>query len=91
MAKLEELFLHTKPCHILVQLNHPQRENYISEISSEIDCTYSHAVRVIQKLEEKDLVQTHKEGRKKKVELTEKGRNLAEILGDLIYELEKPG
>ena len=88
MAGLEELFLHTKPSHIMVQLNHPHRENYISELSTEIDCTYSHAVRVIQKLEEKEIVQTHREGRKKKVELTDKGEEIAEILGDLIHELE---
>lgn len=88
MAKLEELFLHTKPSRILVQLNHPNRENYTAEIASEVGCTYSHAVRVVQKMEKEGLVHTHREGRKKPVELTQKGREIAEPLSELIHLLD---
>lgn len=89
MSEIEDLFLHTKPAHILVQLNHPERENHTSEIARRTDCTYSHAVRIIEKMEERGLVETHREGRKKPVTLTEKGEKIAEPLSEIILLCEQ--
>lgn len=87
MKKKEDLFLHSKPSKILVQLNNPTKENYASKIARDIDCTYSHAIRIIQQLEEHGLAKSEKKGRKKELELTENGREIAEILSELMHEL----
>lgn len=79
----EEFFLHTKPAKIMVRLADPSAENYASALSSDIDCTYSHAVRIIQQLEEMDLVETKRKGRKKYIELTEEGEDIARSLNEV--------
>lgn len=89
MTELEEFFLHSKPSQILVQLNYPGKDHYTSEIAKEVDCTYSHAVRIIKKMESHDLIQTRKEGRKKVVELTEKGQEIVEPLSELLHKLQQ--
>lgn len=89
MTSKEDLFLHSKPVKILVQLNNPAKENYPSQISREIDCTYSHTVRIIQKLEQNGLVRAEKEGRKKQLQLTEEGQDIAETLSQLLHQLRQ--
>lgn len=87
MKNKEDLFLHSKPTKILVQLNNPTKENYASKIARDIDCTYSHAIRIVQQLEEQGLVESEKKGRKKELELTESGQEIAELLSELLHEL----
>ncbi|MFB6115355.1 MAG: winged helix DNA-binding protein [Candidatus Nanohalobium sp.] len=84
---LQEFFVNVKSAKILVSLSNPTMENYASEISSEVDCTYSHTVRILQRLEEEGLAESKKEGRKKMIELTSQGEELAEKMGDLMHEL----
>ncbi|QKQ98738.1 winged helix DNA-binding protein [Candidatus Nanohaloarchaea archaeon] len=84
----QEFFLHTKPAKMMVRLADPSAENYASALSSNIDCTYSHAVRIIQKLEEIGLIETRKKGRKKYIELTSRGQDVAHALNDLMKLLD---
>lgn len=86
---LEEFFINVKSAKILVSLNNPTSDNYASEISSRVDCTYSHTVRILQKFEENGLVDSSKEGRKKMVELTAKGNEIAEKLGELMHSIKQ--
>lgn len=86
---LQEFFVNVKSAKILVSLSNPSTDNYASEISSNVDCTYSHTVRILQKFEEKDLVRSKKKGRKKMVELTSDGREIAQDLGDLMHSLQE--
>lgn len=87
MKNKEDLFLHSKPAKILVQLNNPTKENYASKIAKNVDCTYSHAVRTIQNLEDYDLIESEKKGRKKELKLTDEGREIAETLSELLHQL----
>lgn len=84
----QEFFLNTKPAKIMVRLSDPSAENYASALSTRIDCTYSHAVRIIQKLEGMGLVETEKKGRKKHIELTSRGEEVASSLNDLFRSLK---
>lgn len=86
---MQEFFVNVKSAKILVSLSNPSTDNYASEISSNVDCTYSHTVRILQKLEEKGLVDSKKKGRKKMVELTSDGREIAQNLGDLMHSLQE--
>jgi len=85
MTKLEEFFLNVKPVKILIVLNDPNTESYASAISKKTDCTYSHTVRIIQKMEDFNLIESHMKGRKKELELTDKGRKLAKSLSEVMH------
>lgn len=74
---LEEFFLNTKPVRILVRLRQRTSDNYASALSSQVDATYSHTVKVLKKLEEFGLIEFTKKGRKKEVSLTDAGEDLA--------------
>lgn len=77
---LQSFFINVKPVRILINLNSGFTDNYASALSSEVDATYSHTVRILHKMEEYDLVESEKNGRKKEVQLTEKGEDVAEGL-----------
>lgn len=84
---LRELFIREKPVRLLIEINNPRTENYASEMSKSIDCTYSHAVRVIQRFEENGLVETEEKGRKKNIFLTDKGKEIAKSLSKTLNVL----
>jgi len=85
--ELKYMFIHEKPVKILVKLQSP-REYYASALSTEIDATYSHTVKILQRLAEHELVEFEERGRKKIVTLTSRGARLAEIFTELMDELE---
>lgn len=87
--ELESFFINEKPVKILVNINSGFTDNYASELSSEVDATYSHTVRILHQLEDFDLVESEKDGRKKVVELTEEGEDIAKTCGDLLSVLRE--
>ena len=84
---LENLFLKEKPVDILTQIGDSREDNYASAIASNIDATYSHTVRCLQKLESQGLVRFEKKGRKKKAFLTDKGEMVADDFYNLLEDL----
>lgn len=88
MKDLEEMFLHQKPARILVGLNRGNERKYASVLSKEADCTYSHTVKILDQFEEHDLIEFTKEGRKKLIELTDRGEELASTMDDLMQRIE---
>lgn len=87
--KDSEIFLRQKPSKILVSLNNPSTENYASALSTNIGCTYSHTVRLLQDFEQLGLIETKKEGRKKIIELTDKGRDVASNISEVMEKLRQ--
>jgi len=59
---------------------------YGSVLAKEVDCTYSHAVKILQTLEDLKLVSFEKKGRIKLIKLTKKGRDVADAIEN-IYNL----
>jgi len=80
-----DLFFRRKPSMMLVSLKRNSRMRYGSILAKEIDCTYSHTVKILQALEELGLVIFEKKGRIKIIQLTKKGREVA----DAIEEIQK--
>ena len=74
------IFFRKKPTLILLALQKTSRARYGSLLAKEVDCTYSHAVKILQNLEKFGLVSFEKKGRIKIVKLTAKGQNVAEHL-----------
>jgi len=61
---------------------------YGSILAKEVDCTYSHAVKILQTLERLGLVLFEKKGRVKLIKLTKKGKEVADHI-ELIQDLVK--
>ena len=85
---IRALFVKEKPVKTLVHLKSRRTENYASAISSAIDCTYSHTVKITRRMEEAGLITSEKKSRKKMLELTDQGEKLAEKVHDLVSELD---
>jgi predicted transcriptional regulator len=84
MADNFDLFFRRKPAMMLIALKKVSRAKYGSQLAKEVDCTYSHAVRIIQQLEKEGLLTFDKEGRINTITLTKKGREISETLKKLI-------
>jgi predicted transcriptional regulator len=85
--ELEEFFLNRKPVQIMVNLRRQTSDNYASAVSRQVDATYSHTIKVLQQMKEHGLVEFEKKGRKKVIQLTSRGEQIAEKLSDLLQEL----
>lgn len=72
------LFFRRKPSLMLIALKKVTKAKYGSILAKEVDCTYSHAVKILQTLEELGLVVFEKKGRIKIIKLTKKGREVAD-------------
>lgn len=85
--ELISLFLNEKPVKMLVRLRRLDGRSYSAELSRKLGFTYSHAVRIGQRLEDLGLVSRVREGRRAYLDLTSDGEQIAEsfeqVLGDL--------
>ena len=52
-------------------------------LAKEVDCTYSHAVKILQTLERIGLVDFEKKGRIKLIKLTKRGTEVADHIEDI--------
>ncbi len=73
-----DVFFRKKPAMILVALRANSKNKYGSVLAKEVDCTYSHAVKILQEMEKSKLVAFEKQGRIKTIKLTESGGKIAE-------------
>ena len=73
-----EVFFRRKPAMILVALRKSNKNRYGSILAKEVDCTYSHAVKILQEMERAKLVEFMKQGRIKIIKLTDNGNKIAE-------------
>jgi len=63
---------------MLVALRKSTRSRYGSILAKEIDCTYSHAIKILQGMERLGLVSFEKQGRVKSIKLTKRGQEIAD-------------
>ncbi|MBN2458588.1 Rrf2 family transcriptional regulator [Candidatus Woesearchaeota archaeon] len=78
--KIFNVFFREKPALMLLELYHAKSEIYASSLAKEIDCTYSHVVKILQQMEKAGLVNFNKTGRLKLLTLTKKGTEIAEYI-----------
>ena len=78
-----DIFFRRKPTLMLVSLKKNMRMRYGSILAKEVDCTYSHAVKILQILEILKLVEFEKKGRIKIIKLTKRGRDVAEAIENI--------
>ncbi|MBI4144076.1 winged helix DNA-binding protein [Candidatus Woesearchaeota archaeon] len=66
-----------KPAMMLVELKNAKGEIYASNLAKQVDCTYSHVVKILQQMQKEGLVVFDKQGRLKLLNLTKKGSEVA--------------
>ncbi len=71
------VFFREKPTLLLLAVHNAKEEAYASLVAKEIDCTYSHVVKILQHMEQAGLVTFKKTGRLKILRLTSKGEKVA--------------
>ena len=72
------VFFREKPALMLVGLKNSKSEIYASSLAKQIDCTYSHVVKILQEMEKSGLINFDKQGRLKLLTLTKKGMEIAD-------------
>ena len=72
------VFFREKPAMMLVELKNAKNEIYASSLAKNIDCTYSHVVKILQEMQKAGLIIFDKQGRLKLLTLTKKGNEIAE-------------
>ncbi len=78
-----DVFFRRKPALMLVALKKMTEARYGSILVKEVDCTYSHAVKILQTLERLDLVVFEKKGRMKLIKLTKRGQEIADNIENI--------
>ncbi|MEM4271836.1 MAG: winged helix DNA-binding protein [Candidatus Pacearchaeota archaeon] len=78
-----DIFFRRKPALMLVALKRIARARYGSILAKEVDCTYSHAVKILQNLEKLGLVVFEKKGRIKLIKLTKRGQEVADNIENI--------
>jgi DNA-binding MarR family transcriptional regulator len=71
-------FFREKPALMLVELKNAKKEVYASSLAKQVDCTYSHVVKILKDMENAGLVNCEKTGRLKLLTLTKTGSEVAE-------------
>ncbi len=84
---LEIMFLHDKPARIITKMK--GQKKYASVLAKEVDCTYSHCVRILQDMKKLGLVEFEKKGRIKHVILTKNGEEIAHSMEGVYMAFDK--
>jgi predicted transcriptional regulator len=88
-AVLQDMFVREKPVKVLLGLKTSKDFVYATLLSKEANCTYSHAIKILNLFKKANLVTFEKSGRIKKVRLTEDGRRIALDMEAAVKTLQK--
>ncbi|HIG98815.1 TPA: hypothetical protein HA231_05330 [Candidatus Woesearchaeota archaeon] len=80
------VFFREKPAMMLLGLRNAKAGVYASSLAKQIDCTYSHVVKILQQMEKSGLVNFEKHGRLKLLTLTKNGSEVADHI-DRVWNL----
>jgi len=82
-----KLFMRTKPVKLISSLRAGPK--YATILSKEVDCTYSHTVKLLDLFKDFGLVDFEKKGRIKIVKLTDSGEDIAHSIESVMLKLTK--
>lgn len=81
--KIFHVFFREKPTMLLLTIANSKKAIYASSVAKLIDCTYSHVVKILQEMEENELIKFERQGRLKLLALTKKGQDIAEHMNKI--------
>ena len=79
-SKIFNVFLREKPALMLISLLNKNADMYASNLAKQVDCTYSHVVKILQEMQKAGLIGFEKQGRLKVLTLTKKGEEVAKSI-----------
>ena len=74
---------------MLINLAKDSKLRYASVLAKEVDCTYSHTVRILGMMKDNGLVDFDKKGRLKTIKLTETGKEIASTFSKTMQLFQK--
>lgn len=83
--KIPKIFLRVKPIKALISLNNGPKN--LTQTSKDIDCTYSHTVKLLEQFKTWGIVDFEKKGRVKVTKLTDTGEDIAKSAENLLAKL----
>ena len=86
---LERLILKKKPASALLAVGE-MTPAYAALVAKRIDSTFPHTCSILSQLEAQGLIRSRPEGRIRYLELTDRGRRVAQALQDLSDLLKRP-
>jgi len=87
---LEDLFLREKPARILMGLKTGKdKPVYATILAKESDCTYSHTIKILNAFRNLGIVKFDKQGRIKRVILTDDGWDIAHNVEAMIKKFSQ--
>ena len=87
---LEDLFLREKPARILMGLKTGKdKAVYATILAKESDCTYSHTIKILNAFRNLGIVKFDKQGRIKRVVLTDDGWDIAHNVEAMIKKFSQ--
>jgi len=82
MKKLIDLIAREKPFRMLAYMS--EDGIYPSKLAKLCDVTYSHVFRILKIFESSGIIKSKIEGRKRIIELTEKGEKLSKLADEIL-------
>ncbi|MEM3364266.1 MAG: hypothetical protein QXS93_02020 [Candidatus Micrarchaeia archaeon] len=82
-------FIRERPAAIMLLLRNTTKTWCVSSLSREAGLTYLHTLHLLSQMYNLGLVDYKKEGRRKVVFLTEKGKSISSTLNQLIDDLKE--
>ncbi len=86
---LERLFLREKPVLAILAIGELEPA-YAALVAKRIDSTFPHTISILSQLEAQGLIKSRHEGRIRYLELTDRGKKVAEVLRELSDLLQRP-
>lgn len=87
MVNIFGVFFREKPALMLIELKNNNGSIYASTLAKNVDCTYSHVVKILQEMERANLVEFDKRGRLKIIKLTNRGKEIANSVENIKHVL----
>ncbi len=82
------LFGRPKPCRIISILRDNESKWHLSKIAKTSDTTYVYVTKLVSKMQNEGLVIIEVKGKKRLVRLTEKGTRIANLVHELMNDLD---
>ncbi len=82
-------FLRERPSSVLLLLRDTSKEWYISSLSRKAGLAYPHTMKILEQYSNLGIIEYGKNGRKKTVKLTEKGKNISSNLNIILDMLNE--
>ena len=83
VKNMMDVLFRKQPIKMIIALRQQRSTTHITSVAKEIDCTYSHVVKLMNILHHYKYVTFEKRGRLKIISLTAKGNELAEHLSNI--------